>query len=835
MFVSEVKYNFKDFDNCINNINTSKRFIEISQKVIGAIYGPLDYRISTQNGKLFSEIVDKMTEIEEDFTKITNYCKSVVSEYEKLEAQINKELGMLENKNSRLSKVLTTPLYDMTVTLYANTTAEEREAWKKELEEKRKKEAEEEKKKKKKKPNCVKRAFNSVTKKVKSVGNAIKDAACDFGDWMIYEPVGEKWKDIKHLGKSAGETVTEVGRKSLLTGCNACSGFTWGLAEFGEGLLDGLTYVGTGLLTPFTGIADGVQAIGCAVTGEKYDSLTVNCWQRSAKSVKRDITADGKEKYYDKNGYGDLLKEDSYGYETVNKASETVGYISGAIMTGGAGIQVGTASMAISGVGRGSEAALQSGATIVKSIIAGVVQGVIDGASYLFGAKLGQKVFGQGTTAFDKWWTKTFGETATLKSNITNVAIKTGADMTDAAANTFAQPAIQKIYRDESYKELFEQNGGYKTLATNMAIAGGLSAAAEGLEIKNKNRAEIDVAGKGKVDNKIKGKISEIEKFNTLDDFMDEMAKGRKTDQAIVDSMYKMFKDAIDEDNFEALYVLQTITELKKKYPDLRITSRADVLNSHWNRGDMEIVIGPYELSNSFTLSREFGHCLFDVVNDGTLPDNWNTIVRQARETSSNEDIMGMVGDELYEVRKICFEKATKIYEDKLMQSQGITISEYEKVLADQYSKLLKETSPTVLRNKLKQMGYADDIIDKVSKGIIRSDKLAKAHINKNVYLMADLLHKRDYGEYCAISNLIDAVYGGKGVDLNGNTIKSTYGYGSKYYDSAPENAAFREIIANFTALKVNGNKKMLDDLKRMFGDDFYNLMESVFSGLKSN
>ena len=483
-----VKYNLKNFDDCINKVQTSKRYIKSAENIIEAIYGPLDWKLAIQTGKTYCKILDSIIDINEDYIKLIDSCRKIFSEYEKMEEKINKELNILQTKSLKTSKILGSSLISVGTTIYENAEIQAKENPKKVT-------APKEETKKNKKQNFFQRSWNSATKKVKSIGNSVADTACDFGEWMIYEPVGEKWKDIKHIGngigkdlKSAGETAVEVGRRGVLTGCNACSGFTWGLADFTEGLYDGLTYIGTGLLTPVTGLVDGGQAIGCLISGNKYDSITVNMWKGASESVKTDIAGYQKEKYYKKNGYGDLLKEDSYAYEAVNKTSETVGYISGAIMTGGAGIQIGTASMAISGIGNGSEDALKSGATIGESIISGAVQGIIDGASYLFGAKLGQKVFGQGSTKFDKVWTKIFGDTATVKSNVANVAIKSGADMADGAINTLAQPTIQKIYRDESYGELFQQNGGYTALFTNMAIAGSLSAASEGLEIKSKSK-----------------------------------------------------------------------------------------------------------------------------------------------------------------------------------------------------------------------------------------------------------------------------------------------------------------------------------------------------------
>ena len=66
MSMGLVKYNLKNFDDCINKVQTSKRYIKSAENIIEAIYGPLDWKLAIQTGKTYCKILDSIIDINED-------------------------------------------------------------------------------------------------------------------------------------------------------------------------------------------------------------------------------------------------------------------------------------------------------------------------------------------------------------------------------------------------------------------------------------------------------------------------------------------------------------------------------------------------------------------------------------------------------------------------------------------------------------------------------------------------------------------------------------------------------------------------------------------------
>lgn len=92
---------------------------------------------------------------------------------------------------------------------------------------------------------------------------------------------------------------------------------------------------------------------------------------------------------------------------------------------------------------------------------------------------------------------------------------------------------------------------------------------------------------------------------------------------------------------------------------------------------------------------------------------------------------------------------------------------------------------------------------------------------------------RTQYGNDAAMSDIIDAVYMGEGKDLNGDDLKLTYVHGKSFYDSLGADAtraAFNEIQANFTQIKMSGEQESLDKIKATFGEEFYNTLEQTFN-----
>ena len=56
-------------------------------------------------------------------------------------------------------------------------------------------------------------------------------------------------------------------------------------------------------------------------------------------------------------------------------------------------------------------------------------------------------------------------------------------------------------------------------------------------------------------------------------------------------------------------------------------------------------------------------------------------------------------------------------------------------------------------------------------------------------------------------------------------------GHAKEYY-AKNKKLSFHEIIANFTQLKMSGNTKALNELRNIFGDEFYLALEDTFNKL---
>ena len=325
-------------------------------------------------------------------------------------------------------------------------------------------------------------------------------------------------------------------------------------------------------------------------------------------------------------------------------------------------------------------------------------------------------------------------------------------------------------------------------------------------------------------------KISTAEKYDVLATFIDKTLDDGVSDQQLVALMFNTFKDAMNNDNQKALSVLKMFNTLKKNNPDLKIALATDSTMAYWDRSESAIVIGK-NTTYSNVLLHELGHCLYDSVLDGKLPNNWDKISANARYISSNNKVMGNFGNSVSNLDNYIYNMAKEQFEFKLKNDYGLSLDEYEEVIAKQYSQILADgLEGDDLRLKLKQLNYGDDVIDMIFTKDYDADDVATATIMGAISELEDQIYNTQYSDYIALSDIIDAVYEGEKLDLNGNQIKTTYTHGSEYYSNSEANASFHEIIANFTQIKISGHQNSLDCIRAMFGEEFYNLLEETFS-----
>ena len=298
-------------------------------------------------------------------------------------------------------------------------------------------------------------------------------------------PLQNKVKEIeKRTGATIGTFFTSIGE---------------GIVNLGEGLVDLVGIVGTGILSVPTGIIDGVQAIGGAVTGEDWDSVTKKMWNGTKGFVSEDYSTALFDLFYDGTKIGQFLKNNSYGFDTTRGIGSGLGKVAGivgiSVASGGTLAAFGRAAM--SGFGEGAETSWKEGASIGEGLLSATLNSAWEGLQYFVGGKIGSStLFGKGGKFLNNL------SNSAIKTNILNSTSRVLLDGLDGGVEGFVQPLIASIYKDgyydedgnyiefkdcdnflDKYGEIFDDYGGVKNVFTNAVIGSGASILGEVFDI----------------------------------------------------------------------------------------------------------------------------------------------------------------------------------------------------------------------------------------------------------------------------------------------------------------------------------------------------------------
>ena len=719
--------------------------------------------------------------------------------------------------------------------------------------------------------------FKNTTQKIGNAFNEIGATVSNNAKSIVnngWLSDAKKWWDENALPKvkEASKVLWNVAKTTAATiGVSTASIFE-GVLQFAEAIVDFAAITGTAALSIETVKVDAAQAIYGIITGNEWSSLTKKMWNETKGFVANKYVSSVYDSYYQNTIPGKWLKENALGFDIVRKVGSGLGYTAGivllTIVTFGAGSVAAaggtvtatsaaaattTTQMAVTataaGIGRETQDAWADGADTVEGLVSGTLGGLFEGAQFYIGGKIsGLKLFGPDGII------KSIGSKE-IGTKIVNGLARVILDGFDGGIEEIVKPFIKSIYKDsyydengnyvefsdddsmiDRYSEIFDDNGGWTSVLTQTVTGAGFSLLGELFDLrkyfKNDDKIKVDDADvAATLESKPEVTIDAQEKIDALNAFKDEMLKGNKSDQQLVDFMYKTFNDAIDDGNIDALNVLREFTELKKNNPDLRLIF-TNSPRSYWSAWESAIVINKTyaEIGSSGVLCHELGHCLYDSVLDGELPYNWNIISERAKIISSANDEMSKAGDYIYSVWNESYEAAKQRFDQTLQESYGLTLNEYERELTTHYSQLLNNSSKADLELSLQIAGYSRDDIIQILNVDYSAKELAEMEIRKSVKPIAEQIHQTQYQDYSAISDIISAVYEGQERDLNGNKLKVVYQHPAEYYKKRDLNAPFHEIIANFTQLKISGNESSLSIIKNIFGEDFYDVLEDVFS-----
>ena len=319
-----------------------------------------------------------------------------------------------------------------------------------------------------------------------------------------------------------------------------------------------------------------------------------------------------------------------------------------------------------------------------------------------------------------------------------------------------------------------------------------------------------------------------------LNDFISVVATGKQSDPQMIDWMTSVLEKELANGNTEVRKFIPKYIELKAKNPE--ITFEIDANNkSFWRATDQTLKVGAKKINDAgkATLFHESGHLLFTLVGKGKIPDNYDEILSQARVISSNNGTLNQVGNTLYSIIDKLDKEATSNVENWVKQQGYKSIDHYIKKRASQIDKSRRRLfNNTNTNDRLKKLGFDEKIIEMVNNSEnITSKEIMAEYIRSMIGENREILHRTYYNYANSISDIIDAVYLGTEKDIYGNPIYITYGHGPKYYEG--EYAEFfqlHELIADFSSLKAMNHNQTLADIKTIFGEELYNMLDELYN-----
>lgn len=447
----------------------------------------------------------------------------------------------------------------------------------------------------------------------------------------------------------------------------------------------------------------------------------------------------------------------------------------------------------------------------VKGIFYGVGTGVWEGVQWYLGGKLAGWAF--------------------KGSKVATSATRIGVDTAFNAMDTPYRTLLDSLATGNTLEESWAARGGWQSMLTDVGIG------------------FIGSTG-GEVFDGIKNARNLAKRTGQISDLMDVINTGDVSDPRVMSLMQNSFDDWLGKNNPYAEKLVNKLIELKQTYPN--ITWEVDANGgSFWNNYHKKLCVGDNQISwnDSGTFAHETGHLLFDLVLSGQVPADWDSIMAKARVLSSttNNGQLAKTINNFNTNGQINYSKAYSSFENSLKNAGYKSIDDFVEAWTKSIESDLNTTGLYDTMDSLRKAGFDEEIIQLLTDPNITPKDVATMYANTRIATIKESFDRlTDGGTDCAVSDIIDAVYLGWGEDIHGNPLAIGYGHGRNYYQNVDTNYvnagfnkgygeslfAFHEVIANFTQLKMSGNTKALQEIRDVFGDEFYLLLEDTFNKL---
>ena len=226
------------------------------------------------------------------------------------------------------------------------------------------------------------------------------------------------------------------------------------------------------------------------------------------------------------------------------------------------------------------------------------------------------------------------------------------------------------------------------------------------------------------------------------------------------------------------------------------------------------------------SIYHETGHFLYGNVLNKKLPDNFLSVRQKALDTlysSSNEELLKTFKKNVEEVKIYSDYRVTKELNNFATSRGYKSISDYKNHLIDKYSQLNSSQRVKMLQtqNKLNGGFYEDELSGKIN-DVIDAEQFANLEIRSMKRKISDII-SRSFDSYVKVTGMIDS--------LTMSKENIWYGHSENYFKSFsnPKLISYDEMVADYTALRVNGSNDIIGFLRQLFGNEMMDALEQTY------
>lgn len=308
----------------------------------------------------------------------------------------------------------------------------------------------------------------------------------------------------------------------------------------------------------------------------------------------------------------------------------------------------------------------------------------------------------------------------------------------------------------------------------------------------------------------------EEELFST---FRRLMIYDSRSDLTLIKTLLDTYKRMLKTDREVVLYELRHLINIKNKYPDFSINYSIEG-KSKYTANYRSINIRE---NIDSVINHEMGHLFHDLLTNKRVDDDFFEIVDRIVSDSSTLD-------KVQEFSKIYHKRMKSVKEKYISELMRFEESEDEINRIRSYLRMTKDQLMKFYLSK----GYFKHSIER----ILDNNFTFQEFINQKRSIEREMLYysitKNEQPEIGAISDIIDALYGGKLFegslrDSKSVPIKRCGGHGVRYY-SRDKRFAFDEMIAEYITIYKSKNKvEALKILRYIVGDELVDYLDNFY------